>query len=95
MKIRVHFSNSTMSIYFISGFGTTKLGSQGLDEVSISPKKAWMYRAIYSEQEEYDLEKFFISLIKLRNLKFFNFLDDNWAKEMAEKIRRDLINEEA
>jgi hypothetical protein len=90
MKIRVHFSPYTMSILLVSGIGTIKLGEQNLSPLALSPRKADTYRKVFAEDVEYDLEPFFMALIKLRNIRMFDILSDQWIEDTVNSIRGEL-----
>ena len=90
MKIRVHFSPYTMSILLVSDIGTIKLGEQNLSPLALSPRKADMYRNVFDEGTEYDPEPFFMTLIRLRNIRLLDIMDDRWVEDMANNIKGEL-----
>jgi tyrosyl-tRNA synthetase len=54
MKVRVHFSGSSMGIFIISGAGTTRIGDQSFRSDAVSARKADMFRRVFREEEEYE-----------------------------------------
>ena len=90
MKIRVHFSPFTMSILLVSGIGTIKLGEQNLSPLALSPRKADMYRNVFAEGVEYDLESFFMALTRIRNIRLLDLMDDKWVEDMINNIKGEL-----
>ena len=90
MKVRVHFSGSSMGIFIISGAGTTRIGDQSFRSDAVSARKADMFRKVFHEEEEYDVEPFFLVLTKLRNIRVLDFLGDEWANDTVARLREDL-----
>ena len=90
MKIRVHYTDSAMGIFVVSGAGTTRIGDQSFRSVAVSPRKADMFRRVFREEEEYDIEPFFLVLTKLRNIRVLDFLGDEWANDAVARLREDL-----
>ena len=90
MKVRVHFSGSSMGIFIISGAGTTRIGDQSFRSVAMSKRKADMFRKVFHEEEEYELEPFFLVLTKLRNIRVLDFLGDEWENDTVARLREDL-----
>ena len=90
MKIRVHFSPFTMSILLVSDIGTIKLGEQNLSPLALSPRKADTYRRVFAEDVEYDLEPFFMALIRLRNIRLLDIMDDRSVEDMVINIKGEL-----
>ena len=90
MKIRVLFSPLTMAIFLVYGTGTTKLGEQNLSSRSMSPRKADMYRNVFAEGVEYDIESFFMALTRIRNIRLLDLMDDKWVVDMINNIKGEL-----
>ena len=90
MKVRVHFTDSAMGIFVISGAGTTRIGDQSFRSVAMSKRKADMFRKVFHEEEEYELEPFFLVLTKLRNIRVLDFLGDEWENDTVARLREDL-----
>ena len=90
MKVRVHFTDSAMGIFVISGAGTTRIGDQSFRSVAVSPRKADMFRKVFLEEEEYDVEPFFLVLTKLRSIRLLDFLGDEWMNDTVARLREDL-----
>ena len=90
MKVRVHFTDSAMGIFVVSGAGTTRIGDQSFRSVAVSARKADMFRKVFHEEEEYELEPFFLVLTKLRNIRVLDFLGDEWMNDTVARLREDL-----
>lgn len=90
MKIRVHYTDSAMGIFVFSGAGTTRIGDQSFRSVAMSKRKADMFRKVFHEEEEYDIEPFFLVLTKLRNIRVLDFLGDEWMNDTVARLREDL-----
>jgi len=90
MKVRVHFTDSAMGIFVFSGAGTTRIGDQSFRSVAMSKRKADMFRKVFHEEEEYELEPFFLVLTKLRNIRVLDFLGDEWENDTVARLREDL-----
>ena len=79
-----------MGIFIISGAGTTRIGDQSFRSVAMSKRKADMFRKVFHEEEEYELEPFFLVLTKLRNIRVLDFLGDEWENDTVARLREDL-----
>jgi hypothetical protein len=90
MKVRVHFTDSAMGIFVFSGAGTTRIGDQSFRSVAMSKRKADMFRKVFHEEEEYDIEPFFLVPTKLRNIRVLDFLGDEWENDTVARLREDL-----
>ena len=93
MKVRVHFTDTAMSIFVISGIGTIKVGDQHLRDVDVSARKADMFRRIFRENEEYDLERFFLVLTNLKTVKLIGLMSNGWVNNFVSRLREDLGSE--
>lgn len=94
MKVRVHFTGSSMSIFIVSGAGITRIGDQNLHSSSASPRKIDMFKKVFSDNEEYNIEPFFLALTKIRNIRLLGFLNDKWMNNTIAQLRETLERKE-
>lgn len=93
MKVRIHFTDSSMSIFIVSTAGIIRIGDQDL-HFGVSLRKADMFRKVFSQEEEYGVEPFFLTLTKLRNIRLLDFLNDKWMSDTIAQLKENLESNE-
>lgn len=69
MKIQTIFTTNGITLFVVNTYGSAKIGSQQLNDVSMGKEKINLIRDLYENNKEYDMEPFFKTWIMMRNTR--------------------------
>lgn len=92
MHVKIEYTPKGMSIFIIDGFEMSKIGTQAFSSYYLNEDKVKLIKQIFSEDKDYNTEKFFKVWLIIKHFRFTRFATETMVNNMITKLREMLEN---